>query len=86
MLRVIPTDTTPKAWNAQRAICQRMGGRARVEIMFRLNETVRRLAIAGIRARHPDYDDGRVQRAYARLVFGDALAAAIWPGDSLVDP
>lgn len=82
----IPSDTTPAAWAAQRVIYQQLGGRGRVEIMFRLNETVRRLALAGIRARHPDYDGGQVKRAYARLVLGDALAGALWPGQGLVDP
>jgi hypothetical protein len=82
----IPNDTTPEVWAAQRAVYQRLGGGGRIEIMFRLNETVRRLTISGIRARHPAYNDAQVQRAYARLVLGDALAAAVWPFDDLVDP
>lgn len=82
----IPKDTAPDAWAVQREIYQRLGGRGRLEIMFRLTETVRRLAIAGIRARHPEYDDDHVKRAYARLVLGDALTAAVWPRADLVDP
>lgn len=86
MAGTIPNDTAPDAWAVQREIYQRVGGRGRVEIMFSRIATVRRLAVAGIRARHPEYDDELVRRAYARLMLGDALAAALWPGCDLVDP
>jgi hypothetical protein len=46
----------------------------------------RDLATAGIRHRHPEYDDGRIRLAYARLVFGDELTRAAWPDAELVDP
>jgi hypothetical protein len=82
----VPLDTSRHAHDVQRDVYLRMGGAGRVAVMFRLNETVRRLAMAGIRARHPEYDGERVRRAYARLVLGDALTRAVWPGEELVDP
>jgi hypothetical protein len=81
----MPGDTTSDAHRAQRDIYRRLGGRERLAIMFRLNETVRRLALAGIRARHPDYSETRVRQALARLVLGDALVRAVWPDRELVD-
>lgn len=86
MAGAAPLDTTAEADAVQRRLYQRLGGRERVAIMFRLNETVRRLAMAGIRARHPDYSDAQVQQANARLVLGDAVVRAVWPDRALVDP
>lgn len=82
----VPLDTSRSAHEVQRDVYLRMGGAARVGVMFRLTDAVRRLAMAGIRARHPEYDEQRVRQAYARLVLGDALTRAVWPGQELVDP
>jgi hypothetical protein len=54
--------------------------------MFRLTDAVRRIAIAGIRARHPHYAEDEVRRAYGRLVLGDEAALRVWPDRELVDP
>jgi len=63
-----------------------MSGAERLAVAFQLTETVRRLALAGIRSRHPDYDDVQVLQAWARLRLGDDLVRAIWPDRPLVDP
>jgi hypothetical protein len=63
-----------------------MGAAERMAIAFRLSDAVRRLAISGIRHRHPDYTEAQVQQAFARLRLGDALARATWPDRPLVDP
>jgi hypothetical protein len=55
-------------------------------ILFRLTALVRETARAGIRSRHPDYDDARVQMAWRRLVLGDDLTRKAWPDRELVDP
>ena len=82
----VPLDTSRSAHEVQRDVYLRMGGAGRVAVMFRLTDAVRRLAMAGIRARHPEYDEELTRRAYARLVLGDAAARAVWPGRELVDP
>ena len=66
-------DTTPEADRAQVEAYRRMGGAARVAVVFRLNDLAREAAMAGIRTRHPDYDEARQRFAYARLVLGDEL-------------
>jgi hypothetical protein len=82
----IPFDTTPDAYQAQADVYRRLGGRGRLDIMFRLTESVRRIAMAGIRARHPDYTDVQVRQAYTRLQLGDALVREVWPDRPLIDP
>jgi hypothetical protein len=63
-----------------------MGGRGRVAVAFRLSAMVRRVACAGIRARHPEYVDEQIRLAHARLTLGDTLVRAVWPDRPLVDP
>ena len=70
----------------QRQIYLRLGAGERMAIAFRLSDAVRRLAISGIRHRHPDYTDVQVQQAFARLRLGDALVRAMWLDRALVDP
>jgi hypothetical protein len=82
----IAPDTSPDADAAQIDAYRRMGGAARVQVMLRLGEMVRRAAEAGIRRRHPEYDDGRVTLALARLLYGDDLARRAWPDREPAEP
>jgi len=82
----IPDDTTATAHRVQGQVYAQMGGAARLSVAFELNETVKRLACAGIRHRHPHYTDDQVFHAWARLKLGDALTRAAWPDRELVDP
>jgi len=79
-------DTTPEADAAQVDAYRRLGGRGRAQVMFRLGEMTRRTVEAGIRKRHPDYDEARVVLALARLLHGDELVRQVWPDRDLVDP
>ncbi len=63
-----------------------MTGKARVSVAFDLSDMVRRVAMAGIRQRHPHYTDAEVLAAWARLTLGDDLTLAAWPHQPLVDP
>ena len=82
----LPLDTAPEAQAAQDDAYRRMGGPERSAVMFRLNQLARQTAAAGIRARHPEYDDQQVTRALFRLLFGDELARQVWPGEPLPPP
>jgi hypothetical protein len=46
----------------------------------------RATTLAGIRARHPEYDDGTARWALFRLLVGDALFERVWPSARLVAP
>ena len=56
-----------------------MSGAQRVEIAARLSEDVRAIAMAGIRARHPEYSDREIWFALQRLLLGDELFGRAWP-------
>jgi hypothetical protein len=82
----IAADTSPEADAAQVEAYRRMGGTGRAQTMFRLCEMARQATEAGIRSRHPEYDDTQVRLALARLVCGDDLVRRAWPGCELVEP
>ena len=82
----VPHDTDRATYELQIEAYRRMGGTARAAVMFRLSDFARRTTMAGIRSRHPDYDDEQVRLALARLCFGDDLVSRAWAGRPLVDP
>lgn len=84
--RARPADTTPAAHDKQTTVYRRLGGVERFRIAVRLSAQTRRIAMAGIRRRHPNYTDLEVRQAYARLQLGDAVTRAVWPDRALVDP
>jgi hypothetical protein len=63
-----------------------MSGAERLTIAFELTDLIRRLTMAGIRARHPQYSDDEVFIAYARLTLGDDVVRSVWPDRTLVLP
>jgi hypothetical protein len=67
-------------------VYRRMGGAARVAILFRWSTMAREIAAAGNRQRHPEYHDEQTRLALARLVFGETLVREAWPDRALVDP
>jgi hypothetical protein len=83
---VIAADTSVDADAAQLEAYRRLGGPGRIEIAFRLTRMAREASEAGIRQRHPDYDDARVRLALARLEYGDELVRRVWPDSPLVEP
>ena len=82
----VPLDTTPEAYAPQIESYRRMTGKERTAVAFRLNELARETALAGIRARHPEYGEEQARFALFRLILGDELTRAVWPGRDLVDP
>ena len=66
-------DTTPEALAVQFRILRRMGPVGRAEMMFDLCDSLRQLVAAGVRHRHPHWDDRAVEREVIRLMIGDDL-------------
>jgi hypothetical protein len=81
-----PTDTTPEAWAAQLAFLRGMDGSRRVALAFRLTRLAREASRAGIRARHPEYGEDEVRRAFFRMMHGDSVTRSVWPDRDLLDP
>jgi hypothetical protein len=76
---VRPRDTTLDAHEAQLRCYRRMSGSEKVALAAQLSEDVRDIAMAGIRARHPEYSDREVWYALMRLLLGDDLFVRAWP-------
>src|SRR5205814_1163348 len=79
-LEIIPADTTPEAWRVQLEIYRRMSPSKRLELALRMSDSVREIAVAGMRARHPEYNERQVQLAVNRLLLGDELFRKAFPG------
>jgi len=70
---IISADTTLEAARVQYDILRKMDISDRAEITFRLCDNMRAFVEAGIRDRHPDYDDNKVRLALMRLTLGERL-------------
>ena len=77
---MLPRDTTLEAARVQLAILRRRGVEGRAKLVFELSQSQRRRIEAGIRHRHPEYDDRRVMLARARMTLGTDLFGKAYPG------
>ena len=76
----MPRDTTPGSLRAQVDALRRMGLSGRARVTFELCDGLRRTVEAGVRHRHPEYDDRTVRLAATRLAIGDDLFRLVFPG------
>jgi hypothetical protein len=74
-------DTTPEALAVQFRILRRMGPAGRAAMMFDLCDNLRTLVAAGVRHRHPQWDDRAVEREVIRLMIGDDLFRKAYGGE-----
>ncbi len=79
-------DTTPEADAVQLGIYRRMTPGARLRAGLELTEISRRLVIAGIRQRHPEYDENQVRLAMIRLWIGPELFCEAYPCEPELAP
>lgn len=75
MLRTL--DTSPEAAEVQAAVFRRMSPSERLALASKLSEEVRQLALGGLRARHPGWDDQRLHDALLELILGPELAERV---------
>ncbi|RKY11620.1 MAG: hypothetical protein DRP65_03770 [Planctomycetota bacterium] len=57
----------------------------RAAMTFELGDNIRKLAVAGVRSRHPEYDDKKVSMAVMKLMIGDLLFKKVF-GDIELEP
>ena len=79
------SDTSTEARRVQIAALRALGGEGRAEATFRLNHLARELSKAGIRMRHPDYDEEQVRLALCRIMLGRKLFREVY-GSVEVEP
>jgi hypothetical protein len=68
-------DTHPEIERMQIEHLRQMPAWRKIELVGDMNETVRTLALAGLRQRHPDDTPAQRRRRLADLMLGPELAA-----------
>ncbi len=79
-VELFPADTTPEAFQVELEILRRLSPDRRLEMACRMTDSLRQVVEAGIRRRHPDYDERQVRLALIRINLGDALFREVYPG------
>jgi len=69
----IPADTTFEAFARQLEIVSSMSAQDRLEMAIEMSEDLGRIVEAGVRHRHPEYEDEKVRLEVIRLTIGDRL-------------
>ena len=82
----IPADTSVEAWQVEMRRRREQSPQERMAEFAAHNAAIAALHEAGIRARHPDYDDKSVLMAQFRAWYGLATAQEIWPGRDIPKP
>jgi hypothetical protein len=72
------SDTTPEAEAVLVQLLRAKSPAEKVKIVCDLNETVRLLAMSGLRKRYPESSETALKRLYASLVLGDELAEKVY--------
>ena len=73
-MTLFSSDTAPEARAALIAGLRQATPARKLEMMAQLNATVRALALAGLRRRHPQAGEDELQRRLADLLLGPELA------------
>ncbi|HJS17341.1 MAG TPA: death domain-containing protein [Anaerolineales bacterium] len=77
-MSVLYPDTHPKIEQMQIEFIRRMPPWKKVAILNGLNETVKTLAITGIKQRNPNATPEQVHRMLAELMLGSELARKVY--------
>ncbi len=72
-MNTIPADTTLEAVRKQFEILRRLGPEARLKMAFEMSDNLRRIVEAGVRGRHPDYNEQKIKQEVLRLMIGERL-------------
>jgi hypothetical protein len=70
---LIPADTNIEAMRKQFEILQQLGIEGRAEMTFQLSDNLRQITEAGVRLRHPEYDEQAVRKEVFRITLGEEL-------------
>ena len=72
------SDTHPEMEALQIEIIQRMPAWKKIAIVDSLNQTIRTLAVSGIKERHPEATPEQVHRMLVDLILGAELAQEVY--------
>lgn len=65
----VPSDTHPDAANVQLEIFRRMTAEQRLRLALEMSESLREIALAGLRSRRPDLDPNGLSRELLRVMY-----------------
>ena len=68
------TDTAPESERVLFAMLRDLPAWRKLELVAQLNQTVRELALSGLRERYPQAEEVEIRRRLADLVLGSELA------------
>lgn len=71
-------DTSPDAGRVALDVYRRMPAWRKAQVVDEANRTARQLAMAGLRARHPEESLGQLRRRLLGLALGEELATEIY--------
>ena len=74
----IPADTTIEAARKQFEILRRLDAETRLKMAFEMSDYLRSIVEAGVRLRHPEYDEQQINRQVTRLMIGERLFREIF--------
>ena len=77
MIKTI-SDTRPEITALQRALLRQAGPARKPAMLGQMNQTVKTLALSGLRSRHPDDSREMLRRRLADLLLGPALACLVY--------
>ncbi|MCU0915558.1 MAG: hypothetical protein MUC88_13470 [Planctomycetes bacterium] len=72
------SDTSPEARQVQYELYRRMPLGRKLELAFDMYDTGRRLALAGLRMRHPRATEKELERLWARQHLGPELFERVY--------
>jgi hypothetical protein len=81
--KIRPLDTTPDAHRVHEDVLDKLGPARRLEMAIEMSSYVRALAEAGVRQRHPEYDEQDVRRAVLRKLQGRKIYDMCYPGHDI---
>jgi len=77
-MSTLSPDTRPKAERVQIELLRQAPAWRKLELVGQMNLTLRTLALAGLRQRHPDATPEELRRRLADLLLGPDLAAQVY--------
>lgn len=76
-------DTSPEAFRQSTEALRRMSRPQRLQMAFEFSDWLRTVTEAGVRRRHPDYDEEQVRRAVMRLWLGEEHFPKVFPNETI---
>ena len=66
----MPSDTTPEAAAVQQDIFRHLTTEQRLRMALEMSESMREIALAGLRSRRPDLTADELSRELIRIMYG----------------